>query len=759
MPPAWVRVVDIGMIKRSDDRWKVWHGLADWLLRRGTLVLIIAGPILAIVTAWVLAEHWGRWGASTTVRAVLLVDLIYAVGLVGLIAWRVASLVIARRQRSVGTKLHLRLAGVFAVIALMPTVIVAVFAALTVGVGVENMFTDRIGSVLRNSLATAEAYEREHRVELRRDILDMARDLNREAVKGINAPRLNILVGQQELVRDFDRAYVFNLDKEIVARGELSYLFNFIPPTDAQLASARQGEVVLIRDPANNEIRALVALERFIDSFLYVSRTVQGDVLQLLDQTSDTVQTYDRLEVERNDVMFSYALNYLMFAMLVVLASILMGLWFAERLARPVGRLAGAAEKVGEGDLDVRVKEERGSDEIAMLSRVFNRMTGQLKGQRDALIEARDETEKRRQFIEAVLSGVTAGVIGLDQSGRIDLINDAAADMLGVVPASCFGAHLNDVAPGLHALQAQAAMSPGATARGEVRQNVRGEHREFLARVAPKVQNAPGEGFVVTFDDLTALASAQRMAAWGDVARRIAHEIKNPLTPIQLSADRMRRKYVDKLGPDGARFEDYLDVITRQAGDIRRMVDEFSKFARMPEPALEDHDLVVLIRDALLLQREARTDIDYRTDLPDSPVLLALDRGLITQVLTNLLQNAADATDGRADRDGAAAPAPIVSVALHEGARSWRLMISDNGIGLPEGSRDRLTDPYVTTRAKGTGLGLAIVKKIVEQHGGELALGDAPGGEMDGAEVTVRLPKAAGRAAPGKTKAKTGDAA
>ena len=455
-----------------------------------------------------------------------------------------------------------------------------------------------------------------------------------------------------------------------------------------------------------------------------------------------TVQFYERLERERGSLLFDYAVLYLGFALFVILGAIVLGLWFAERIAKPVGRLAGAAEAVGAGNLDVRVKEARGRDEIATLGRAFNRMTGQLKGQRDALVQSHDESERRRQFIEAVLSGVTAGVIGLDRHGRVDLANEAACEMLGTTPRDVHGAELAAFAEGFVSLAEAAGEAPSAVARGEVRQLVRGEAREFLARVSPKYPDAPRDGLVLTFDDITALASAQRMAAWGDVARRIAHEIKNPLTPIQLSADRMRRKLTRQFGEEGADFEQYLDVITRQAGDIGRMVDEFSKFARMPEPSLETHDLAALLREAVLLQEEAHAGISYKMNLTAMPMPVTVDRGLIGQVLTNLLKNAAEAIEQRRARDGDEAPDPVIRADIEEGLRFWRLRILDNGIGLPAENRDRLTDPYVTTRAKGTGLGLAIVKKIVEQHGGELALGDADMlEELDGAVVTIRLPK------------------
>jgi len=764
--PGRARVADVVIPAETFGPRDKRRGIRGWLRRRGVLALMLVGLALAVLNILVFGAAGDAWAPPWGATAVLMLDAAFFVLLAGSILGRVISLLLARRRHSQGTRLHLRLAGVFAVAALVPTLIVAAFAALTLDVWLESLFSDRIGSVLRNSLTTAEAYGREHQNKLRSDVAAMASDLNRFARQGGSQAQLNDLVTRQALLRNMHRAYVFNIDKAIIARGEFSYLFNFVPPTDAQLNAARQsGDVVLVSDPAANEIRALIFLAGFYDSYLYVSRPVQGEVLRLLDETGRTVEFYDNLEKHRGDLLSEWALWYLGVAAVVVLASILLGLWFAERLAKPVGRLAGAAEQVGAGDLDVRVKEERGADEIAVLSRVFNRMTGQLKGQRDALIEARDDTERRRLFIEAVLSGVTAGVIGLDPEGRIELINDAAAEMLHLGAAGCDGQPLERVAPGMQGLFETALTAPGAVARGEIRQVVRGEDREFLARVAPKSPDDPAEGFVLTFDDMTALASAQRVAAWGDVARRIAHEIKNPLTPIQLSADRMRRKFVAKLGEDGEAFGKLLDVITRQTGDIRRMVDEFAKFARMPEPDLEEQDLTAMVREIVLLQREAQSGISYQVALPDRPVMLSLDRALVGQVLTNLLQNAADAIDARAERDGDTAPAPVIAVDLSEGARAWRLSISDNGIGLPARNRDRLTDPYVTNRAKGTGLGLAIVKKIIEQHGGELQLADAVGmvgaTVMDGAQVTVRLPRPAGRAqiagADDATKTSTGE--
>ncbi|MEL6479923.1 MAG: PAS domain-containing sensor histidine kinase [Pseudomonadota bacterium] len=718
--------------------------------RRTLIPLILLGPALAVAT--IVALGRGAGADSTLLRSLLIADALYLLVFGAVLAVRIATLIAARRAGRVGSKLHLRLAGTFGMVALVPTVIVAVFATLSVNFGIESWFSDRVGSVVSNALDVARAYEREHRENIRGNVLAMANDLNRAAQQGggLTGAQLNELVRSQAILRELPEAFVFNSDREIVARGEFSYLFAFEPPTDDQVARARAGEVVITNDDRNNEIRALVYLTNFFDAFLYVSRDVEGEVLRLLDETEDTVRFYEQLEAERGSLLRDFALIYVGFALLVICSSTLLGLLFAERLAKPVGRLAGAAERIGGGDLDVRVKEERGGDEISILSHSFNRMAAQLKGQRDALIHANQETERRRRLTEAVLSGVTAGVMGLDGQHRITLINEAATALLEIDAAEAHGLTMAEVAPAFEPLLDASSHSPSGVGSGEVRHTVGGQQREFLCRVALKNPYAPEEGHVVTFDDITALASAQRMAAWGDVARRVAHEIKNPLTPIQLSADRMRRKFAGRLGEDGAQLERMLDVITRQAGEIRRMVDAFSRFARMPEPVMAREDLGELVREAVLLQEGARGEggeavhITYETVLPEGPVPLAADRGLLGQCLTNLLQNAADAIEARHEKGTLEGPGQI-RVRLTEKGRGWRLDIADNGIGLPEEGRDRLTDPYVTTRKKGTGLGLAIVRKIVEQHGGTMALGDAPGrwkgGPLDGAQATLRLPK------------------
>ncbi len=722
---------------------------------RVTAIIVLVGPVLAVVTGWALSGGAGGPVRQETLRGVFLLDLVYILVIAGLVAWRVSALISARRARSAGSRLHLRLTGVFAVMALAPTILVAVFATLTVSFGIEGWFSDQIGSVVRNSLETAESYEQEHRRRIRAEAVAMATDINNESLRIAGDGQLGDYLRAQAAIRQVPEAYIFDGDMNLRARGEFSYLFNFTTPSDEALARARAGDVVVISDSEASEVRALVHLDGFVDYFLYLARPVDGEVLRLLDDTQETVQLYERLERDRDSILMEFAILYVGFALVVILAATWAGLWFAERLARPIGRLAGAADRVGAGDLDVRVREERGDDEIAVLARVFNRMTEQVKGQRDALVAVNQETERRRRFMATVLSGVTAGVARLDALGRVELLNEAGAKMLGCTTAEAVGRPLSDVAPLFEPLLEQARARTNGAASERVHGQVKGAERDFLARVARTAPDGDAEAFVLTFDDLTELVTAQRLAAWGDIARRIAHEIKNPLTPIQLSAERLKRKFADGLtGRDRERFDSYADMIVRQAGDIRRMVDEFSRFARMPAPEAEDQDLGAVLRQAVLLQSEAGTAVRFEAEERGDPAPVRCDRGMVAQALTNLLKNAGESVEARlAQRPE---PPGLVRAELVHHEDAVEIRVVDNGVGLPETGRARLLEPYVTTRDKGTGLGLAIVKKIAEEHGGVFTLEDAPPDPSApdaprGAMATIRLPR---RGAPGRTDAK-----
>ncbi|MFZ5708213.1 MAG: ATP-binding protein [Pseudomonadota bacterium] len=727
--------------------------------------LVVLGPLLALLTFLALGP-FGQGVDSDSLRLVLLADLVYFLILATLVLMRLARMIAARRARSAGSRLHLRLTFVFAGIALVPTVLVAVFAGLTVNIGLEGWFSERVRSVVGTSLAAAEAYQNEHRRDLVADAAALGGFLNeaRRSSLGLDDGELRTLLtqGQSQIQRGLREAYVIDSSGTIRARGERSYLFNFEKPAPAEIARAEAGETVLIEDWTNNEFRALLALPAFPDRLLYVSRKVDGKILSLLDDTRATVRLYQQLEATRGRVLFEFGLVYLGFALILVLAAIWAGLWFAERLARPVGWLAGAAERVGAGDLDVRVPEEDGDDEIAMLERGFNQMTIQLKGQREALVESHRQTERRRRLFDSVLSSVTSGVIGLDSRGRVDFLNRSAARLLGIGEQAAQERRISDVAPEFESLFARLRDGIAEVVQDELRISRAGRLESLLVRMAIR-RNANGrlEGYVVAFDDVTELVSAQRMAAWGDVARRIAHEIKNPLTPIQLSAERIRRKFSALVGDDAAALAQMTDVIVRQTGDLRRIVDEFSKFARMPEPDRREHDLAALLRDAAALQDGALHGARLVTSLPPGPVMAEIDATMIGQAVTNLIKNAGEAVESLIEKGAPPDYAPEVRVTMTEEEDTVLIRIADNGIGLPE-DRARLFEPYVTTRDKGTGLGLPIVKKIIEEHGGTLTLNDAEpfgGAARRGAVAEIRLPRPRAPGGEGATTRETAAAA
>jgi len=732
-------------------RSRTWQRLTRLRRQRrvqniATFGLVLLGPLLALLTFLMLGPL-DQGGSAVGLRLVLLTDFVYVLVVAALVLQRVVALIAARRARSAGSRLHLRLTGVFALMALIPTVSVAIFAALTVNVGLEGWFSDRVRQVVGSSLEAAQAYEDEHRGDLTKDakalasIIDAAREIT------YFVPATEVLSqGQSQIQRGLREAYLIDGTGEIRARGERSYLFDFEKPSPEQIAEAQEMGIAIIEDWENNEFRALVPLDAFIDRFLYVSRDVDGELLGLLDETQETARFYQQLESERGRVLFEFGLVYLGFAVILILAAVWLGLWFAERLSRPVGRLAGAAQRVGSGDLDVQVVEEDGDDEIAMLGRYFNQMTRQLKGQRETLLDNTRQIERRRRMFDSVLSSVTSGVVGLDEDGKVAFVNRSAERLLDWHEDHASLA-LSVAVPEFGTLFQRLKDSNQEAMQEEVKVTRGGTLENLLVRMARR-RNAEGrlEGYVVAFDDVTDLVSAQRMAAWGDVARRIAHEIKNPLTPIQLSAERIKRKFSRHLEEDQASsLEQLTDVIVRQTNDLRRIVDEFSKFARMPEPERKPESLTQLVRDAVLLQQAGQPDVTLTSDLSPAPLNAELDATMIHQALTNLLKNAGEAI-GTLVAKGQAPEGhrPRIHVESRVDGTMAEIRISDNGTGLPE-DRAALFEPYVTTRDEGTGLGLPIVKKIIEEHGGTLSLEDAApfdGAAHSGAMAVIRLPLA-----------------
>lgn len=726
-------------------RWAVRVNLA----RKATIAIAILAGALVLAT-YAALTGWGPFKPDPKLILILLnLDLVLFLILGTFVAHRLVRLWMERRRGAIGSRLHSRLVVLFSLVAVTPTIIVSVSSALFFSLGVQAWFSDRVRTALQESQTVAQAYLKEHQQNIRGDILAMARDLSRAAPDiALNPKLLHRVVATQGALRSLSEAMVFDSSGRILSRwSDLGFsLFDEDVPVWA-LDRAQKGEPVLMESETDDRVRALIKLERLVDVFLYVSRFVDSRVLGHIERTREAVSTYEELEGERSSIEITFAMMFVIVALLLLMAAIWVGLMFATRLARPISDLVNAAERVRGGDLSARV-DENAADEIGTLSRAFNRMAEQLATQRDGLVEANRQVDERRHFIETVLAGVSAGVIGLDADGVINVVNRSAADLFNTGMTLAIGQRLDVLIPESRDMLEKVLVRPSGSVSGQINIS-RGTHKQtFLVRVSPEQGNGPAPGYVATFDDITELVSAQRMAAWSDVARRIAHEIKNPLTPIQLAAERLRRKYQGEVTSDPDAFIACTDTIIRQVGDIGRLVDEFSAFARMPAPVMKEEDLASICRDSTVLFRNAHRGIVFECLFASDPVTISCDSRQVGQALTNLLQNAVDAIEGRAQEAGETEILGHVWLDIHSIENTIRVIVSDDGKGLPIKERDRLMEPYVTTREKGTGLGLAIVRKIMEDHGGEIELTD----RQDGGAV-VSLVFALGR----KTESVSGD--
>ncbi|HLY45756.1 MAG TPA: PAS domain-containing sensor histidine kinase [Stellaceae bacterium] len=710
-------------------RWVSGVGL--W--RQTVVGLAIAALASGIATYLALTGAPPFGPRPTVVLTLLNLDLALLLILAAVVAKRLFEVWARRRRGLAGSRLQVRLVGLFGLIAVLPTIIVAVFSYLFFSFGIEAWFSDKVRTAITESVAVADAYVKEHQQAIRADALAMATDLNRDAPSlQINPSYLAPMLAAQAAARGLTEAAVLDQKGTMLARTGLVFALGFEDVSQDALRRAAQGEVVIMTDDKDERVRALVRLDEFSNLYLYIGRFIEPKVLAHRDETHLAAAQYEQLEGRRSQFQITFAVIYIVVAMLFLAAAIAIGIHFAAQLADPISRLVGAAEQVRAGDLSARVPEGDKDDELVSLSRAFNRMTYQIQSQQQELIEANRQLDERRRFTETVLTGVSAGVIGLDRGGRIYLPNRTASALLGVDLDRLIGDDLAEVEPAMAALLEEAALRPDRLAQAQVQIAGDKSMRTLLVRIAAERDNGEISGFVVTFDDITELLSAQRKAAWADIARRIAHEIKNPLTPIQLSAERLRRKYLKDIKKDPEIFKICTDTIIRHVEDIGRMVDEFSAFARMPAPVLKPEDLTTIVEQAVFLERTAHPKITIEARFAARPVPLHCDARLIGQALINLIKNAIESIEARIVESGPSPPGRI-SVRV-EAAPHVAISVEDNGKGLPQHDRQRLTEPYVTTRTKGTGLGLAIVKKIMEDHHGELVLTDR---EQGGAQVRL----------------------
>jgi two-component system nitrogen regulation sensor histidine kinase NtrY len=710
-------------------------------------IAVVLALLSAFLTFVVLADLTPLSPTHYVVVTLLLANAATVLLLLGVIVREVWQVVQARRTGRAGAKLHVRIVGLFSIIAAAPAILVAIVATVTLDRGLDRLFSTRTRAAIENSLIVAEAYLHDHAQIVRSDIMVMAFDIARaEPVFKGERDKLSQFLTFQASVRGLAAAVVIDKDLNVIARANVKANETFaMPPRDAlPHITAKDPQVVLL--PDTNYVAAVVRLQKYDDYYLYVTRLLDPRVVPQLQATRASVSEYAELESRRLGVQVAFGLMYTVIALIVLLSAVWIGLNFANRLVAPIRRLIGAANLVSTGNLFVRVPVRQSEGDLANLGETFNRMTQELRTQRDDIMRARDVIDSRRRFTEAVLAGASAGVIGVDGEGCVSILNRSAEKLVGLSEAEALGRLLTEVFPELADIMAAA--RSGASGQDQVTINRSGRERNLSVRVTSEQSGEAKRGYVITLDDITELVAAQRTSAWADIARRIAHEIKNPLTPIQLSAERLRRKYGKTIVEDRAVFEQCTETIVRQVDDIKRMVDEFSRFARMPKPVIAAEDMADTVRQAVFLMRVGNADIDIDAEVAEDPMPARFDRRLISQALTNLIKNATEAIAAvPPDELGKGA---IRVFAAREGD-DIVIDIVDNGIGLPKEKRNRLLEPYVTTREKGTGLGLAIVGRIVEEHGGAIELRDAadkiPG--QRGAWLRVRFAAAGTAEAPG----------
>ena len=732
---AAAALIEEGATSLNPSDRAFWFGLGVVLL--SMLSALASYMILTGLTA-IAPRNEYVW-AALAVNGLLILTMLT------IIIWQALGLRRAWKEKIPGARLHTRIVLLFSLIAALPAGLLAVAATTTFSRSLDGWFSGRTSAIVENSYDVAKAYVDEHSQIIRTDIVDMVRDINGEAATLSADPDAfqKFLIGQAGL-RDLTSAYIIDAEGVPIVLALDDPKLPYVVPPLSDIKIAESGQVALSRPSSDYRIAAIAKIDSMPGRYLYVARGVSPKVINHLQRTEQNVYEYTRLRKAKGGLKVAHGLIYFMISLTSLLAAIWVGMWFAGRFVAPIRRLIAGAQEVSKGNLEIALPEKRGEGDLRRLSQTFNLMTRELKLQQDALHQTNTQLTERHNFIEAVLSGVSAGVIGLDSAGCVTLLSRSAERLLGLASADVVGKPLTDVIPEFATVLA-ATEEPGFKSKGqsEIQKLIGDEERTFAVKVTHEREGEGDVGSVVTFDDISELVLAQRTSAWADVARRIAHEIKNPLTPIQLSAERLRRKFGKQVSEDRELFETLTQTIERQTGQIKSMVDEFASFARMPQPVMADQDLRLAVQEPAVLFREGHKDVDFKLSIPDSAVRARFDLRLISQAVTNLIKNAAEAIESYGEPQGR--PAGYkgeIEVRVLPADDRVAIEVIDNGIGLPKQNRAKLLEPYVTTRAKGTGLGLAIVQKVVEQHGGALTLEDAPhtATRTRGALIRMTLP-------------------
>jgi two-component system, NtrC family, nitrogen regulation sensor histidine kinase NtrY len=658
----------------------------------------------------------------------LLGDAASGLLLLAIIGREVWMVVRARRRGYAGSRLHVQIVGLFAVIAAVPTILVAVVASTTLDRALDRFFSTRTQAMIEQSMVVANAYVTEHFQAIRGEIMAMAYDLSRaKPMFDTDRDKFQKFFTAQATARGLSAAMIIRADGSTVERADIKMDKAVVLPGKDLLEKITETEPQVALIPEGDHVAAAVKLHGYDDAYLYVARLLDPRVVQQLRATEESVGDYANLQAHRAGIQLAFWLMFAVIALIVLLSAAWIGLDFANRLVAPIRRLIGAANVVSTGNLQVQVPVKRSEGDLAHLGETFNKMTAELRTQHDDIVRARDQIDSRRRFTEAVLAGASAGVIGVTADGRISILNRSAERLLARSEREALDRPIADVAPEFAEIFQAARNGNQRLVQRQMTIARNGQERNFSVRVTSEQAAESEHGYVITIDDVTELVAAQRSSAWADIARRIAHEIKNPLTPIQLSAERLRRKYGKVIADDDGVFEQCTGTIVRQVDDIKRMVDEFSRFARMPKAVIESEDVADTVRQAVFLMRVAHPDISFEVELPAEMMPARFDRRLISQALTNIIKNATEAIAALPAQaaNGAAAQPGRIAVSTARDGKEVVIDVVDNGIGLPKENRARLLEPYVTTREKGTGLGLAIVGRILEEHGGRIELRDA----------------------------------
>src|SRR3954467_4539665 len=651
----------------------------------------------------------------------LLINAATILLLISIIVREVWQLVQARRRGRAAARLHVQIVSLFSVIAVLPAVLVSIVANVTIDRGLDRLFSGTTKAAIENSLIVASAYLNENAQLIRGDILGMATDIaNARPLFDQDRRSFREMLTASAAARNLPGAMLLDREANVLETAQTGIQQDFSKPPPEFLKDFNETEPEVVVEA--NYVAACIRLRAFNDTFLYVARLLDPRVVAQMRQTQASVADYAQIESRRLGIQGGFPLMFGGVALTILMSSVLIGLNFANWLVAPIRRLMGAANVVSTGDLNVQVPVLKSEGDLAQLGETFNKMTQELRTQRDELVNASELIDSRRRFIEAVLSSASAGIIGVDASGSIGILNRSAEKLIGHAEPEALGHPLSEIIPELDDIMKSAREGTQRLVQGQVTITRDGRERNLSVRVSSEHNSQSRDSFIITLDDITDLVSAQRTSAWGDVARRLAHEIKNPLTPIQLSAERIRRKFGRVITEDKAIFEQCTDTIVRQVDDIRRMVDEFSRFARMPKPVMEGEDVADTVRQVVFLMRVGHPELELGTDIRDEPLRAQFDRRLISQALTNIIKNASEAIE--AVPPETLGKGRIEVIAAREG-EAIVIDVIDNGIGLPKVSRSRLLEPYVTTREKGTGLGLAIVGRVLEDHGGGIELHDA----------------------------------